>query len=464
MTRRHSHSISHQDKVEYKSSLDGAGKYKTVKSKKRKFKKFCVFSAILIVGLLVFYFGSIGASLISAANEVMPNNLSIKDLVTKSDLKETDGVTNILLLGRDQAAQLTDSIEVVRIRQKDKKVAMVSIPRDLQVTVPGDGVQKINAVFGSGYTAEKQKDKKIDAGANLAIKTIEKVSGLTIHYYITADFAGLKDVVDAMGGITVDVDKTFTDHEYPKDYFTKDGQYVKTDGFETFSVQAGQQKMNGTTALKYSRSRHGNNGEGSDFARAARQQKVIMAIKDKALSLGFIANPIKITELIDSLGGHIKTSMGLSEIKEMASLMGNIGQGEVINKVISNDPKEGLLVSTDEGGYYLKPKTGNWTEVQKFFKNVFDEGLSQASVEVEVYNGSGVAGQGTKFAKVLEAEGLGVSKIEQNSENVSTTTIYDGSNRSDSFNKVKAKLVNPKVENYNQPSVIKVVIGKDYGK
>lgn len=463
MIKRHRHSISHQDKVEYKSALGSSNKYKTVRSKKKSYKKFCLLLVVIVIGVLVFYFGSIGISLISAANEVLPNSVSLKDFVSKSNLKQTDGVTNILLLGRDQAAQLTDTIQVVRIRQDDKKVAMVSLPRDLQVTVPGDGIQKINAVFGQGYTAEKQKDKKVEAGANLAAKTVEKVSGVPIHYYITADFAGLKDVVNALGGVTLDVEKSFSDSEYPKDYFTKDGQYVKTDGFDPFSVKAGTQTMDGITALKFARSRHGNNGEGSDFARAARQQKVILAIKEKSMTLGFLANPVKITELIDSLGGHIKTNMGLSEIKDMVNYMGGVGQSNIITKVISNDPKENLLVSVDEGGYYLKPKAGNFSEVQKFFKNVFDEGLSQASIEIKIYNGSGKAGLATKFSKTLESAGLSISTVDSNPETVATTTIYDGSNQSEAFGKIKSQLENPKIENYNQQGVIKVVVGQDYG-
>jgi len=465
MIRRHRHSISHQDSVQYKSSLGGSGKgYRTIKSRKKNVRKFCFLAGIIFLGAIVFYFGSIGASLISAANEVMPSNVSFKDLVSGSNLKETDGITNVLLLGRDQAAQLTDTIQVIRIRQRDKKVAMVSIPRDLQVTVPGDGVQKINAVFGQGYTAETDKNKKVDAGANLSMKTIEKVTGVPIHYYITVDFVGLKDIVNSLGGVNVDVEKAFTDTSYPKDYFTKDGKYVKTDGFETFSVKAGEQKMDGITALKYARSRHGSNGEGSDFARAARQQQIILAIKDKALSIGFLANPIRITEMIDSLGGHIRTSMGVSEIKELVNLLGQVNQAELVSKVLSNDPKEGLLISVDEGGYYLKPKTGNFSEVQKFFKSIFDTGLSQASIDIEVYNGSGVTGLGTQFAKLLEKDGLSVSKIESNPENIERTVIYDGSNRSDAFSQIKARLENPKIESYNQPSVIKVIVGKDYGK
>lgn len=464
MSRRRLHSINHQDKVEFKSSLGGNQKYTTVKSKKKKYKKYCFLAIIIFLGIVVFYFGSIGISLISAANDVLPSNISFKDIVSKSNLKQEDGVTNILLLGRDQAAQLTDTIQVIRVRQDDKKVAMVSIPRDLQVKSSTGGVQKINSVFGQGFSKEKDTNKKVEAGAKLAADTVKDVTGVPIHYYITVDFAGLKDIVDALDGVSVDVETSFTDSEYPKDYFTKDGKYVKTDGYETFSVKAGTQKMDGITALRYSRSRHGNNGEGSDFARAARQQKVIMAIKDKALSVGFLANPVKITNLMDSLGGHIKTNMGLSEIKELANYIKDVKKEGMISKVLSNSSEEGLLVSVDEGGYYLKPKAGNFSKVQEFVKNIFNEANSEANVTIEVYNGSGVGGQGTKFAEILEGLDLEVSKIDTNSEEIEKTVIYDGTSGSSAFGKIKKQLNTPKTETTSQANLIKVIIGKDYGK
>lgn len=463
MVKRHRQSINNSDRVEYKTTLGSSDKYKKVKSKKKNVKKITKLALILVAVAVLFYLGKIGLSFISAADNILPTSISLKDLVSKSDLDQTDGITNILLLGRDQAAQLTDSIEVVRIRQSDKKIIMVSIPRDLQVTASGS-TEKINAVFSQGYNAEKDKTKKVSAGAALAAKTVEGVTGLDMHYYITVDFAGLKDVVDALGGIEVNVENSFTDYQYPKDYFTKDGQYVKTDGYETFSVKAGVQEMDGTTALKYSRSRHGNNGEGSDFARAARQQKVLMAIKDKTLSLGFLTNPIKITDMMDSLGTHIKTDMEFTEIKELASLLSDVNSSDVTTKVLSTDSSDGLLMSVSEGAYYIKPKAGNFSQVQKFFKSLFDEGLSQASIEVEIYNGSGVAGQGTSLAKVLEADGIGVSTIETNSEVIAKTVVYDGSDGSSVLTKIKSKLENPTVEDYNQPGIIKIIVGKDYGK
>lgn len=462
---RRKHSVSHKDAVQYETKLKSSGKYSTVKDKKKKNKKFFFAVAVMIVVVVIFYFGSVGLSFISAANEVLPSNITFRDIISRSNLKQTDGVTNILLLGKDQAAGLTDTIQLVRIRAKDNKVAMVSVPRDLQVTIPGNGKEKINAVYKTGYARSDEKEKKGKEadGAKLIEATVKEVVGVPIHYYVTVDFTGLKGIVDALGGVTINVENAFSDPQYPKDYFTKTGEYVKTDAYETFSVKAGFQHMDGVTALRYSRSRHGSNGEGSDFARAARQQQVIMAIKEKALSLGFLTNPIKISNLMESLGDHIKTDMGISEFKDFIGSLQDLDSTKIISKVLSTDSKDGLLFSVNEGGYYIKPKAGDFSEVQEFVQNIFEQ-EDEIVPTIEIFNGSGVVGQGTKFAKLLEGKGLSIDKIESNEEEIGRTIIYDGTNGSSTFEKIELQLTNAKVESNSEDNVIKIIIGSDYGK
>ncbi len=464
MVRRR-HSISHKDGVLYETKLKGSTKYQTVKEKKKRNKKFIFLSIVLILGAILFYFGSIGFSAISAANEVLPDSISFRDIISRSSLKQTDGVTNILMLGKDQAAGLTDTIQIVRIRTDDDKVAMVSVPRDLQVTIPGNGKEKINAVYKTGYSQSKASDKKGKEadGVKLLESTIKEVVGVPIHYYVSLDFVGLKSVVDSLGGVTVNVETAFYDPQYPKDYFTKSGEYVKTDGYEPFSVKAGEQKMDGVTALKYSRSRHGSNGEGSDFARAARQQQVVMAIKEKALSLGFLSNPIKISNLLESLGDHVKTDMGIPEFKDFISHLKDLDTSKIISKVLSTDSKDGLLYSVNENGYYIKPKAGDFSQVQKFVQNIFKQ-EDEIKPTVELYNGSGTVGLATKFAKRLEAYGIYPDKIDTNDERLSRTTIYNGSGSSITFDEISSLLTNAKIESYSEKNVIKIVIGSDYGE
>ena len=113
-----------------------------------------------------------------------------------------------------------------------------------------------------------------------------------------------------MGGIKVDVERSFTDPLYP----------APNNEYQTLTFDAGVQTMNGATALTFARSRHGNNGEGSDFARARRQQKIMLALKQKLLSFGTLANPVRINNVIDSLERHMTTNLEFSEIVSFMKL------------------------------------------------------------------------------------------------------------------------------------------------
>lgn len=425
---------------------------------KGKLVLFTLIACILALGFYLF------SHAFKSANNILAQDITFRDLVSKSSLKQQDGITNILLLGKGGSnhpgGQLTDSIILMRIKQSDKSVAMVSFPRDLQVT-NGKGISKLNEVYSSGFTSEKDQSKKAAAGAKSASDVIQTISGVPVHYYITVDFIGFKNLVDALGGVTVDVTKDLYDPYYPKDIFTKDGGYVKTDAYTTVDVKKGRQNMNGELALKYARSRETT----SDFDRSRRQQELMYAIKEKAMSLGVLANPKKVTDILDALGNNIKTNLSLSEIKEFMQLLKDFDSSKVTNKVIDNNPKDGLLFSVSEGGYYLKPKAGNFKEVQNLVQSIFSTSTSIIEgTEVELYNASGVNGAATRFANTLKADDINVSLIEKNDKVESKTIIYDGSSESADFSKLKKMLPAAKVEKYTKKGFIKVVLGSDYGK
>ncbi len=273
--------------------------------------------------------------------------------------------------------------------------------------------------------------------------------------------------MDSLGGVTVDVDQDLYDPMYPKDSFTEDG-YVKTDAYTTFSIKKGTQILNGETALKYARSRETT----SDFDRSKRQQKLILAIKDKCLSLGVLTNPKKVSDLMSIAGNHIRTDLDVAAIKDLLEIAQGVDQTKIVNKVIDNDPKTGLLVSSSEGFYHLVPKAGanNFSQIQKMVKNVFsaDETTETANdlstTEVEVYNGSGVNGVAGKLAQQLKDDGLYVTKIETNSEEVDETVIYTPSTSSAALTKVKARVPRAKLLSSTEKSLIKIIIGRDYGE
>jgi len=430
------------------------------RSKQKKRSRIKIF-LLLALALLLVVIGYLGISSIKAANNMLGSNISVSSLFKQSSLKKTDGITNILILGKGgdnhAGGQLTDTIILGRIKEDDKKIALISIPRDLMVTVPSRGQVKINEAYTQGFTNEQDKNKKSEAGANMASQVVEKTLGVPIHYFTMVDFVGFNDLVDALGGVSVNVEKNLDDPYYPKDSIVN-GKLTESEAYSPVHIKAGEQNMDGETALKYARSRETT----SDFDRAKRQQQIMYAIKEKALSLGVLSNPIKMNEIFQSLGNHIKTNFSSSELCDLYNFVKNIDKGSIINKVLDNS-QNGFLVSSDVGFYHLEPKSGNFTQIQNFVKNIFSEDESIASVEVEVYNGTKTPGIAAKFADTLKAKGFNVTKTENSDTQYDKTIIMDGTNSSAVYNQIKTLVGVAERSTLDEKNKIKVILGKDYG-
>lgn len=212
---------------------------------------------------------------------------------------------------------LTDSIMLASINSDDGFVTLVSIPRDLFVAYPkGYGIAgKINALY-SLWVSDK-------VGIKLLAEKVSEITGQSIDEYAVIDFSGFKSIVDALGGIEIDVPKDLVDREYPDNNW----------GYEIFSVKAGFQNFNGERALKYARSRHST----SDFDRSERQQLIIKWLKDKALSLWFFTSPQKISSLFDAIVSHLDTSMTLWEVSDLAVRLKDIDTANINIYNLSNE-------------------------------------------------------------------------------------------------------------------------------
>lgn len=312
-----------------------------------------------------------------------------------SDIENRDRV-NILLLGMGgeghDGAYLTDTIIVASFKPTTKQVALVSIPRDLYVDLGSYGWRKINSANSYGETSDYP-----GGGSAFAAQTISDVIGQPIDYIVRVDFNGFKKLIDDLGGVDIDVQQAFTDQEYP-DY---------EHGYQTISFNKGMQHMDGERALQYSRSRHGNNGQGSDFARSQRQMQILMAVKNKTLSAGTLLNPAKLNDLYNNITANIETNIKAFEALRFAQLGRNIKQSDIINKVIDNGPN-GLLRSyiSDTGAYVLTTKAADFSEIHNFFENIFvsTEVIEEQS-KIILYNGTNVTGLATQTAQNLTESG-----------------------------------------------------------
>lgn len=272
------------------------------------------------------------------------------------------GRINILLLGRAglhyPGKNLTDTVMILSIDLSGKRVALLSLPRDLYVPIGDSNLYtKLNSVYQYGLST--------DQGIEPLRQTITTVTGLPIHYFFTLDFDGFEKVVDTLGGISVDVPRDMYDTRYPgKNY-----------SYETFEIKKGWQTLDGATALKYVRERHAD-PEG-DFGRAKRQQQVIQAIKSKAFSLGTLMNIVTVNRLLEALGDSVKTDMPTEDMTRFFELAKSLDTQNISTTVIDAWKKDSLLrVSHVQVGavsaFILVPRVGNWSEITDVSRNIFD--------------------------------------------------------------------------------------------
>ncbi|MCL4339072.1 LCP family protein [Patescibacteria group bacterium] len=312
----------------------------------------------------------------AAANNLSPSLLSSIVFNTTPNLKSYQGRTNIAVLGigggNHEGADLTDTMMFLSVDFQKHDALMVSIPRDIWLDSLKD---KINAAYHYGEAKEK------GGGFILAKSAIEEVVGQPVHYAVLVDFSGFERLIDLLDGVDINVSTAFTDTMYPiagKENDTCVGDPTFACRYETVHFNTGLQHMDGTTALKFVRSRHAQGEEGTDFARDQRQQKVILAIKDKVMKPSFWTDPRRVVEVIDAFNKTVLTDMNLSEKIQMARFFATLKDGSLrkvvldAGDILSNAPnrRKGFLVNPPDwqydGRWVLAPRTGNFDEIHKF--------------------------------------------------------------------------------------------------
>lgn len=355
---------------------------------------------------------------------------TIRHLVTSGDKTlegEEDDRINILLLGvggeGHDGPQLTDTIIFASVRPSTKEIGMMSIPRDMTVPIPGYGERKVNNVNAFAEQAEP------GSGPAVTSEVLGDLFRQDIQYYVRVDFDGFAELIDTLGGIDVYVERSFTDYEYP----TNDHEY------QTIAFQEGWQHMDGETALMYVRSRHGNNGEASDFSRSRRQQKILLAVKDKVTSLSTLINPVKVNRIFESLSEHISTNLSVWEILRLGDMLKGLDTTAIANHVIDASEDSPLYATTVNGAYVLLPKNDDWGPIQRMAASVFyqdtlaDDEAPLAPeedkplfVRVEIQNGTDINGLAFQASQLLQGEGYEVVKIGNAAERgYEHTVIYD---------------------------------------
>lgn len=284
------------------------------------------------------------------------------------EVQSEKGIYNVLLLGYGGAGHdgslLTDSIIVIHVDTNNKKVGLISIPRDLYT-----GSRKINA------------EASIN-GFNNVGSIITTITGLTVNYFVSVDFSGFTKIIDNLEGITVKVPKTFDDPFYPitgeenntcgkseaeiqelkNKYSGYNLETQFTCRYEHLHFDQGEINLDGKTALKFVRSRHGDN----DFGRSQRQFAVLSGVANKLMSFQ-IAN--RFESIVNTISQIVKTDLDAGTIKSLVQIFGDPKSYSTkeIQLTTDNVLNEG---KSQEGSYILTPKAGttNFSEIREFVK------------------------------------------------------------------------------------------------
>lgn len=391
--------------IEKKKPEEKDEKIKIIKPK-RKVKIWLIVLIVLIVAILgvVGYFGykgyimakNIGLN-INAGDIIAPD----KDPELKKD--STGKYTNILIIGVDTRENdtllNTDTMILASYNYETNNVVMYSIPRDFNVEInDSNWFNRINSVYAS---AEKKKE---GTGFAALEKTITEVTDQEIQYHAMVNFEAFKEIIDAVGGVDINVENSFLDYRYPDGY-----------GYKTISFKAGPQTMTGENALAYARSRKSlQNNEGSDYARAERQQKVIIALQEKIMSSDTLSNPQKIMEIFTSISKHVKVSaFTINDIQAAINIGRDYEENNGKNYSFVLDPALGnygliqvKIASNGQYGIIPKAGLGNYTNIHKYTNNsILYPAVYSEDAKVYVYN------VGFGYSQTLEKTNLLRSKF-----------------------------------------------------
>lgn len=431
------------------------------------------------------------ASNLSSATPAPTVNFNASSFVQK--IKNGEPISMLVLGygGNGHSGEwLTDTILVMRYDPKTKTISQFSLPRDLYVYVPYGGKNngrwaKINTILASIMEWNKptqesldpkyrwnDDQKKFDSGVNLVADSVELVLGLRIDHWATLSFDGFRRLIDAMGGVEVNVERYFIDYQYPRN----DDDRVDA-GFTTAEFQAGVQKLSGEKAIEYSRSRHSETpNEGSDFARSRRQMRLISAVKEQVVKQNLV---LKSLDFMQALQGKIRFSLDFGELTALANYF-NSSEG----KSLTNDLKFSSEVldaayvtdTTINGDYALIPTEGQgkYAAIQRWVQSrIANADIRREAVRVQVLNAAGGrAGLATRVTDFLLDEGFRMSEVQDGADRDQTELIdYTQGAAPNTIARLKLYLPNLKVTQLspdkkppNAPAEagMQLFLGKDY--
>jgi len=339
---------------------------------------------------------------------------------------------NILLLGYGgpghDGPYLTDSVMLVSIRPSTHQAIMVSLPRDLWVKIPALPnnrylIGKLNSAYAVGvdhadYPNVRSDWQSATGGGDLAAATVSQITGQAIDYWVGVDFKAFRDVVDALGGVRVDVPTTLDDPYFPRG---------ETTGMMRVHIDAGWQQFDGERALEYARSRETT----SDFDRSRRQQLIMLAVRQRVFSLNAVP---RMLSLLGALQDNVRTNLRPADFRPLANLAAQIKDPDIRRVSIDTSNLLRSAYSSD-GQYILKPLDPTYGALHQFIALALpDRSALAKQTPFLVQDGSqrywlpyGIGTPASIMTSLLQAEGWQANLAPPATQRVTQTQILDGS-------------------------------------
>ena len=355
-----------------------------------------------------------------------------------------DRVT-VLLLGIDQRDDerglptRSDTMIIASLDPVNLTGSMLSLPRDLWVPIPGHGENKLNTAHFFG-----ELDKE-GSGLQAARRTVQYNFGVPINYVARVDFAGFERLIDAVGGITIDVDRAILDNDYPNEKY----------GISRLYIPVGPQRMNGITALRYARSRHAD----SDFGRIRRQQRVLQAAREEALSIGILP---RLPTMFNIVRNSVTTDVPWTDLLALADLVRRVPRESITSRQVD----ETMINDVNRDGSVLIPERDKIRPVvQELFYN---PAKRPDPTRIEILNATTREGLAGGLRNILAEQGFNIVRIDTADKiGAADTVILDHRGKAATVAKLAAEMKLPASAIKIDPDLtatadVTVILGADY--
>ncbi len=395
-----------------------------------RMSKGCKRYAVLALMVIMFIGVTAGATLFFYLRGLQPDDGE----GVKSTAPRANERVNVLLLGQDAGLieggghgnTRTDVMILASFYPKDQTINMLSIPRDTLANIPGYGNSKINAAHAYG-------------GVPLAVETVEGLTTLQINYYVKVGFEAFTKLVDAVGGVELDVEQ---DMHYIDPY---------AEPKLVINLKAGKQRLDGDKAEQYIRYRD----ETGDIGRIGRQQKFLSALVDKLLSP---ANIFRLPEIARVASNYVETNMGAWEIAKYALIAQTVDRDKISMHTMPGYPDWVGGIS-----YWVPKRQEFSTLLDQYFRNKAT--LANWDIKIEVLNGNGYPGAATKMKERLAKLGFQVVSVDDaENTNFQTTEVI---NHTTNLQKgkavqatIKGSILRKEIRSDTEVDVT-VIVGKD---